>query len=70
MDTRESTTPDEKREHVLDQRLPERKTPVPPHLEPEARRAPRGWHRLPLIAVALVGVILVVVVAAAFLRGP
>lgn len=62
MDTDESKTAREKKEHVLGQRLPEKDPQTPAHLQPEARRSTRGLYRLLPIATALVVVGLALVI--------
>ncbi len=40
MDTKESKTPEEEKEHVLNQRLPEDFDKAAPHKQPEAKKPP------------------------------
>lgn len=57
MDTRESKTPEEEKEHVLHQRIPEDFDNANPQLQPEAKKPPRGLHKLLPIVIIILGVI-------------
>lgn len=58
MDTKESKTPEEEKEHVLNQRLPENFDKAAPHKQPEAKKPPSGMHKL--LPVVIIGLGLVV----------
>ncbi|GKW48576.1 hypothetical protein [Halomonas sp. NCCP-2165] len=59
MDTRESKTPEEERQHLKEVRQPEDfSNPEPDEDQPEARESAHGVHRVLLIAI-LVGIIAV-----------
>ncbi|QJQ96282.1 MULTISPECIES: hypothetical protein [Halomonadaceae] len=53
MDTKESKTREEEKEHVMGQRLPEDYDEAKPHLQPEARKKPGGMSRLLLLVIVL-----------------
>jgi hypothetical protein len=54
MDTRESKTREEEKEHVLNQRLPEDFDTAEPQQQPEAKKPAKGMHKmLPLIIILL-----------------
>ncbi|MFC7366838.1 MULTISPECIES: hypothetical protein [Vreelandella] len=54
MDTRESKTREEEKEHVLNQRLPEDFDTAEPQQQPEAKKPAKGMHKmLPLIIIVL-----------------
>ena len=55
MDTRDSKTPEEERDHVMGQRTPEDyDNPEPDEEQPEAQAPSHGLHRvLPLVIVVL-----------------
>lgn len=57
MDTKESKTPEEEKEHVLNQRIPEDFDEANPQLQPEAKKPPSGLHRLLPIVIIVLGVI-------------
>ena len=46
MDTRESKTPEEQRDHVVGERVPEDFESSQPHLQPEAKKRPGGMYKL------------------------
>ncbi|PAU78525.1 hypothetical protein [Halomonas salipaludis] len=54
MDTKESKTPEEEKEHVMGQRIPEDYDEAEPQRQPEAKKPPTGMHRLLPVAVILV----------------
>nr|WP_163502021.1 hypothetical protein [Halomonas socia] len=54
MDTKESKTPEEEKEHVMGQRIPEDYDEAEPQRQPEAQKPPAGMHRLLPVAVILV----------------
>lgn len=54
MDTKESKTPEEEKEHVMGQRIPEDFDDAQPQRQPEARKAPGGMPRMLLVAIVLV----------------
>ncbi|SDL18710.1 hypothetical protein SAMN05192555_10332 [Franzmannia pantelleriensis] len=54
MDTKESKTPEEEKEHVMGQRIPEDYDEAEPQRQPEAKKPPTGMHRLLPVAVVLV----------------
>ncbi|GEN27217.1 hypothetical protein HVA01_08630 [Halovibrio variabilis] len=58
MDTRESKTREEEKQHLLDERVPEDFDASQPHLQPEAKQKPpnRLHQVIPLVVVA-VGII-------------
>ena len=58
MDTKVSKTPEEEKEHVLNQRLPEDFDKAAPHKQPEAKKPPSGMHKL--LPVVIIGLGLVV----------
>ncbi|MGQ4879233.1 hypothetical protein ACOJCM_11775 [Billgrantia sp. LNSP4103-1] len=62
MDTRESKTPEEKKQHLKDEKLPEDFShPEPDAEQPEAKRSPKGSHWLVLgVAVLAAGFLLFV----------
>ncbi len=62
MDTRESKTPEEKKQHLREERLPEDfSNPEPDAEQPEAKRPPRGAHWLVLgVAILVAGFLLFV----------
>ncbi|MGR4066820.1 hypothetical protein OCT51_18180 [Halomonas sp. LR3S48] len=62
MDTRESKTPEEKKQHMMEERLPEDFAhPEPDAEQPEAKRPPRGAHWLVLgVAILVAGILLFV----------
>ncbi|GGC88853.1 hypothetical protein [Vreelandella lutescens] len=54
MDTRESKTREEEKEHVLNQRLPEDFDSAEPQRQPEAKKSPSGLHKLlPIVVIGL-----------------
>ncbi|MGE6608546.1 hypothetical protein ACQKE4_18840 [Halomonas sp. NPDC076908] len=57
MDTRESKTPEEEKEHVLHQRIPEDFDEAEPQRQPEARKPPSGLLKLLPIVIIVLGVI-------------
>ncbi len=69
MDTRESATPTEKKEHVLGQRQPERQAQPPAHLQPEARRPGKRIHKLLPIVVSVLAVALALIIIVGIVRG-
>ncbi|CAM4043657.1 hypothetical protein VRRI112168_11955 [Vreelandella rituensis] len=58
MDTRESKTPEEEKQHVMNERYPQ-EDEVEPHLQPEAQKSPKGMHKLLPIIIVVVGILLV-----------
>ncbi|MDR5907104.1 hypothetical protein [Franzmannia qiaohouensis] len=54
MDTKESKTPEEEKEHVMGQRIPEDFDEAEPQRQPEAKKPPTGMHKLLPVAVVLV----------------
>ncbi|MFG6667060.1 hypothetical protein ACGK9R_08110 [Halomonas sp. HNIBRBA4712] len=69
MDTRESSTREEEKEHVLGQRDPEREPQPPAHRQPEARRSPRGLYKLLPIIVAAISVTLALIIIVGIVGG-
>ncbi|MCE8017802.1 hypothetical protein HOP62_17115 [Halomonas sp. MCCC 1A17488] len=60
MDTRESRTPEEKKQHLMEERLPEDFAhPQPDADQPEARRPAKGVHWLVLGVAILVGIVVI-----------
>ncbi|WP_346795529.1 hypothetical protein R5M92_08710 [Halomonas sp. Bachu 37] len=59
MDTRESKTKQELKEHAMDERIPEDFDKAEAHRQPEARKSPNGMHKMIPIAIAVIGVVLV-----------
>ncbi|HDZ48461.1 hypothetical protein LCGC14_0036110 [marine sediment metagenome] len=57
MDTRESKTSEEEKEHVIHQRIPEDFDKANPQLQPEAKKPPSGLHKLLPIVIIVLGVI-------------
>ncbi len=54
MDTKESKTREEEKEHVLNQRLPEDYDNAEPQRQPEAKKPAKGMHKmLPLVIIIL-----------------
>ncbi|MEA2117202.1 hypothetical protein [Halovibrio sp. HP20-50] len=54
MDTRESKTREEEKQHLLDERVPEDFDASQPHLQPEAQKPPNRLHKvIPLVVVAV-----------------
>ncbi|WP_447553660.1 hypothetical protein [Vreelandella sp. EE22] len=62
MDTHESKTSEEKKAHVLGQRLPEKGPHTPSHLEPEAGRSSQGLHKLIPIVMTLLAVLVALII--------
>ncbi|UYF98956.1 hypothetical protein [Halomonas sp. GD1P12] len=69
MDTRESKTPKQEKEHVMGQRQPERAPQMPAHRQPEARRSPKGFYKLLPIVVSVLAVALALFIIAGILVG-
>lgn len=54
MDTKESKTKEEEKEHVLNQRIPEDFDKAEPQRQPEAKKPPSGLHKLlPAVIIGL-----------------
>ncbi len=62
MDTRESKTPEEQKQHILDERIPEDFETSQPHLQPEAQKRPDGLYKLLPVVVIILGVIVVSII--------
>lgn len=63
MDTREIKTPEEQKQHILDERMPEDFETLKPYLQPEAKKRPGGLYKLlPLLVILLLGVIVVSII--------
>ncbi|MFW3614977.1 hypothetical protein [Billgrantia antri] len=62
MDTRESKTAEEKKQHLKEEKLPEEFAhPEPDAEQPEAKRPAKGWHWLVLgVAILVAGFLLFV----------
>lgn len=59
MDTRESKTREEEKEHVLNQRIPEDFDEAEPQRQPEAKKPARGIHKMLPLVIIVLGVIVV-----------
>ena len=57
MDTRESKTREEEKEHVLNQRMPEDFENAEPQRQPEAKKPSGGLHKLIPLVIIILGVI-------------
>lgn len=57
MDTKESKTPEEEREHVLHQRIPEDFDKANPQLQPEAKKQPSKLYKMLPLVIIVLGVI-------------
>ncbi|AQU81595.1 MAG: hypothetical protein JJT87_03210 [Halomonas sp.] len=57
MDTRESKTREEEKEHVLNQRIPEDFENAEPQRQPEAKKPPRGMHKLLPLVIIVLGIV-------------
>ncbi|WP_249978585.1 hypothetical protein [Vreelandella olivaria] len=57
MDTRESKTREEEKEHVLNQRIPEDFDEAEPQRQPEAKKPASGMHKLLPVVIIILGVI-------------
>lgn len=57
MDTKESKTPEEEKEHVLHQRIPEDFDEAEPQRQPEAKKPPSGLHKLLPVVIVVLGVV-------------
>ncbi|MBR2514319.1 MAG: hypothetical protein IKE45_09915 [Halomonas sp.] len=57
MDTRESKTREEEKEHVLNQRMPEDFENAEPQRQPEAKKPSSGLHKLIPLVIIILGVI-------------
>ncbi|WP_104204520.1 hypothetical protein [Billgrantia saliphila] len=69
MDTRESKTPEEKKAHLTEERLPEDFAhPEPDAEQPEAKRSPKGVHWL-VLGVAILGGIFLITLLVSRLGG-
>ena len=62
MDTRESKTPEEEKQHILNERIPEDYETAKPHLQPEAKKQPGGLYKLLPLVVIILGVMVVGIV--------
>lgn len=62
MDTRESKTPEEEKEHIIGERVPEDYETSKPHLQPEAQKPASGMHKLLPLVIIILGVILVAII--------
>ncbi|MCA8863433.1 MULTISPECIES: hypothetical protein [unclassified Halomonas] len=62
MDTRESKTPEEEKQHIINERVPEDYETSKPHLQPEAKKRPDGLYKLLPLVVIILGVIVVSIV--------
>lgn len=57
MDTRESKTREEEKEHVLNQRIPEDFESAEPQRQPEAKKPPSGMHKLLPLVIIVLGIV-------------
>ncbi len=62
MDTRESKTPEEEKEHVLSERIPEDFETSQPQLQPEAKKPANGLHKMLPLVIVIMGIIVAVIV--------
>ena len=58
MDTKESKTPEEQKEHIIGERVPEDFESSKPHLQPEAG----GMYKLLPLVIIILGVIVVSII--------
>ncbi|MFB9866395.1 hypothetical protein [Vreelandella sulfidaeris] len=59
MDTKESKTPEEKRDHIIGERIPEDFENSEPHLQPEAKEPPSKMYKLLPLVIVVLGIILI-----------
>ncbi|PCF94432.1 hypothetical protein [Vreelandella nigrificans] len=57
MDTRESKTREEEKEHVLNQRIPEDFESAAPQRQPEAKKPPSGMYKLLPLVIIVLGIV-------------
>lgn len=57
MDTKESKTPEEEKEHVLHQRIPEDFDEAEPQRQPEAKKPPSKLYKMLPLVIIVLGVI-------------
>ncbi|MEH6640848.1 MULTISPECIES: hypothetical protein [Vreelandella] len=62
MDTKESKTPEEQKEHIIGERVPEDLESSKPHLQPEAKKRPGGMYKLLPLVIIILGVIVVSII--------
>lgn len=59
MDTRESKTREEEKQHLMNERYPQDDEEIESHHQPEAQESPKGMHKLIPIVIVVVGILLV-----------
>ena len=57
MDTRESKTPEEEKDHVLSERIPEDFETSQPQQQPEAKKSANGLHKMLPLIIVIMGII-------------
>ncbi|NYS59654.1 hypothetical protein [Vreelandella salicampi] len=57
MDTKESKTPEEEKEHVMNERKPENYEASKPELQPEAQKPAGGMHKLLPVIIIVLGIL-------------
>lgn len=59
MDTKESKTPEEEKQHIIGERVPEDFETSKPHLQPEAKKSPSKMYKLLPLVIVILGIIVV-----------